>query len=139
MVCTSSPLALTPRITGVGRITHGAPKPFAERVEDLIGQSVFSLVWPDEMEITHGEKSGKIFSQKYPIKNGCDPLSPKVSCHKRSTRSANGSGEPYVILRAPECQPSQAYNSGATVETGRAGRRGANLSLVVLIGYQRWT
>jgi hypothetical protein len=85
-------------VTGAGRITHGAPEPFAERVEDFISQSFFSLVWPDEIEITHGENSEKIFSQKCRIKNGRDPFSPMVLCYKRSTRSANGSTVPLVIL-----------------------------------------
>ena len=85
-------------ITIVERITTGILEPFAERVEDFIGQFLFSLVWPDEIDITHGEKSWKIFSQKCPIKNGRDPFSPKASCRKRSPRSANGSRVPCVAL-----------------------------------------
>jgi len=83
------------------KITRGTVEPFAERVEDSIGQSFFSLVWPDEIEITNGEKSGKMFSQKCPIKNGRDPFFPKASCHKGSTRSANGSGARCVIVPTP--------------------------------------
>jgi choline dehydrogenase-like flavoprotein len=80
------------------RITYGAPEPFAERVEDLKGRPSFFLVWPDEIGIMNRGKSGEIFCQKHPVKNRHDPFSPKAFCHKRSTRSANGSGVPLVIL-----------------------------------------
>jgi hypothetical protein len=80
------------------RITRDTPEPFAERVEDLNGRSSFFPVWPDEIEITNCGKSGKIFYQKHLIKTGRDSVSPKTFCHKRSTRSANGSIALLVIF-----------------------------------------
>ena len=80
-----------PRVNEESRITYGFPEPFAERVEELKGRSSFFLVWPDGIEIINRGKSGEIFCQKHPVKNRRDPFSPKAFCHKRSTRSTNGS------------------------------------------------
>jgi hypothetical protein len=76
----------------LGKITRGTPKPFAERVEDFIARSLFSLVWSDEIEIINRVKSGEIFCQKHPTENRSDPFSPKAFFHKSSTRSTNCSG-----------------------------------------------
>ena len=80
------------------KITRGTVEPFAERVEDLNGRSSFFVVRFDEIKIMNREKSGEIFCQKHPVKNRSDPFSHMAFCHKGSTRSANGSGGPYVVL-----------------------------------------
>jgi hypothetical protein len=89
------------KLLAPARITRGAPEPFAERVAEFVRGSIFFLVWPYEIEIMNSEKFGEIFCQKHPMKNRRDPFSPKAFCHKRSTRSANGSGEPLAILFDP--------------------------------------
>jgi len=69
------------------------------------------LVWPYEIEIMDREKSGEIFCQKHPVKNRRDPFSPKAFCHKRSTRSANGSFPPALLLTSGTGSGSKAQET----------------------------